>query len=545
MEKRSVDIIIPCYNMSRYLPQAIESALAQSYRPLRVLVVDDGSTEDIRTLVQSYGERVQYLRQENQGQAAARNTGISHTRGDYLCFLDADDILLPTKTASQVDYLDRHPEVDLVYGRSLFFDGDDWRFPYAEWRPYAAWDDHLDPLSVICPFSIHSGLLRRSMIARFGNFNADLRGSCEDWAFWADAAIGGARFVYSGALTSLYRRHSASSSAGLRQLARNESIWMQVLVEKLQRAGALTGQRRQLVSCGLRFTALRFQLLGDERECARLTKLSGELLASEPGAARGAATACGIRPVSIGYLLLAQDFCALGFSQLALFVLLHGGDFRLIRHDADKLGLGGAFAQVIARLRALADETAGEALQSLCAGTTPDKGVADGEKDFFEQLEFEAPGQASSLSYLLHQLGRLDLENGETEAALSKFRRAIDLNPYFWDFYQDMIQALRAANRSAEAAQVARHLLEIDPESTLGHYLAAGTLFRVFRLVSAARHLNRAFKTAPAALLRHAAGDIDRLVLQYFGWGAWSLRKRATGLVMSCTWLRTLLAGRD
>jgi glycosyltransferase involved in cell wall biosynthesis len=97
-----VTAIIPTYNMAVCIGDAIQSVLDQTYPSIEVLVVDDGSTDNTREVVDRYGERVRYLRQENAGQGAARNWAIRESKGTYVAFLDADDQWLPEKIARQV-----------------------------------------------------------------------------------------------------------------------------------------------------------------------------------------------------------------------------------------------------------------------------------------------------------------------------------------------------------------------------------------------------------------------------------------------------------
>ena len=94
-EAALVSVVIPCYNQAHFLGEAIESVLAQTYPHLEIVVVDDGSTDNTGEVAARY-PGVRYVRQENQGLAAARNTGLRHSSGDYLVFLDADDRLLAT-----------------------------------------------------------------------------------------------------------------------------------------------------------------------------------------------------------------------------------------------------------------------------------------------------------------------------------------------------------------------------------------------------------------------------------------------------------------
>src|SRR5437868_12767968 len=100
-----VSIIIPCYNQAEFLSEAIDSALAQTYRPIEVLVVNDGSPDETEKVARSYGERIEYISRDNGGLSAARNTGIARARGCYLKFLDSDDQLHPAQIARQVEAL--------------------------------------------------------------------------------------------------------------------------------------------------------------------------------------------------------------------------------------------------------------------------------------------------------------------------------------------------------------------------------------------------------------------------------------------------------
>jgi glycosyltransferase involved in cell wall biosynthesis len=119
-----VSVMIPTYNRARLLEGAIESVLAQSYRGYEIIVIDDGSTEDIRAVAAHYGPAVRYTRIERAGIAEARNVGMRMARGEYLCLLDSDDLYYPHKLALQVDHLDRHPDTVMVYTEMTGFDDD-------------------------------------------------------------------------------------------------------------------------------------------------------------------------------------------------------------------------------------------------------------------------------------------------------------------------------------------------------------------------------------------------------------------------------------
>lgn len=117
MRKPKVSIIIPAYNSEKYIAQSIESCLNQNYENVEVIVVNDGSTDTTREIVASFCEnqRVILINQQNQGVSAARNQGIKHATGDYLTFLDADDILATDTISGNVALLEENPQVDWLY----------------------------------------------------------------------------------------------------------------------------------------------------------------------------------------------------------------------------------------------------------------------------------------------------------------------------------------------------------------------------------------------------------------------------------------------
>ncbi len=118
-----VSVIIPAYNYGRFLADAIESVLAQTFKDYELIVVDDGSTDNTQEVVKPYQGRMHYQRNQNRGLSATRNFGVSLAKGKYLAFLDADDEWLPNKLAVQVPVLDDHPDAALVMSRFTLMDG--------------------------------------------------------------------------------------------------------------------------------------------------------------------------------------------------------------------------------------------------------------------------------------------------------------------------------------------------------------------------------------------------------------------------------------
>lgn len=120
MESSLVSVIIPVYNGERYIASTLRSVLAQDYRPIEILVIDDGSDDQSAEIARGFQE-VRYFHQSNQGAAVARNVGLENALGELVAFLDADDTWMPDKLALQVRYLLDHPELGFVLARQRIF----------------------------------------------------------------------------------------------------------------------------------------------------------------------------------------------------------------------------------------------------------------------------------------------------------------------------------------------------------------------------------------------------------------------------------------
>ncbi len=120
-----VSIIIPAHNSEKYLNKTLESVFRQTFQDFEIIVVDDGSTDGTRDVVQKYPDKVIYIYQQNQGHAITRNTGIRRSIGEYIAFLDADDLWVETKLEKQVALLDRDKSVGLVHNRIQHIDKED------------------------------------------------------------------------------------------------------------------------------------------------------------------------------------------------------------------------------------------------------------------------------------------------------------------------------------------------------------------------------------------------------------------------------------
>lgn len=180
-----VSVVIPCYKQARYVGEAIESVLNQTYPHFEIIVVDDGSPDNTAEVVGRYPE-ARYVRQENQGVAAARNTGLKASTGRYVIFLDADDRLMPEALEANLGCLKAHPECVLVAGRVRSIDADGRLLP-TTYDPLVEQDHYLHLLRNNYIWMPGSAMYRREVFDRVGLFNGS-RSPSEDYDMYMRVA---------------------------------------------------------------------------------------------------------------------------------------------------------------------------------------------------------------------------------------------------------------------------------------------------------------------------------------------------------------------
>jgi glycosyltransferase involved in cell wall biosynthesis len=173
-----ISVIIPCYNQSQYLPDALDSVLQQTYVNWECIIVNDGSKDDAEKVALKYQEkdkRFKYIFQENKGLSGARNAGIKNTLGDYILPLDADDKIGPQYLGDAINYFTSHPETTLVYGRARLFG-----IKEGEWllKPYN-YIDLLKSNLIYC-----SAVFKRVDFNMVGQYDENLKTGYEDWDFY-------------------------------------------------------------------------------------------------------------------------------------------------------------------------------------------------------------------------------------------------------------------------------------------------------------------------------------------------------------------------
>ena len=186
--KATVDVIIPAFNAARYLPVALESVASQSFSDWRIVLVDDGSTDNTPQVVAPFiaqlGEKLRYIRQDNRGLPAARNAAVRASDSEFLALLDADDVWLPCRLSESVCALRQHPEAGLAYGLVTHIDDDGvpqstflGNRRHAEGR--IASQIYMKKVDLPCP----TITFRRSCIEEVGLFDEAMRAT-EDRDLW-------------------------------------------------------------------------------------------------------------------------------------------------------------------------------------------------------------------------------------------------------------------------------------------------------------------------------------------------------------------------
>jgi hypothetical protein len=203
-----VSVVIPCFNHGHFLGEAILSGLTQTYPHVELIVVDDGSDDDTCDVCQGF-PGVVYVRQENRGLSAARNTGIDRSHGSLLVFLDADDRLHPDALKAGVMGLDRHPECMFVAGGYRFIRCDGSLL--AEYPPHGVRDNHYVELLRTNFIGMSAVVLyRKELFSAIGGFDVTL-GACEDYDLYLRAARNFSIQCYDDVIAD-YRRHESNMS---------------------------------------------------------------------------------------------------------------------------------------------------------------------------------------------------------------------------------------------------------------------------------------------------------------------------------------------
>jgi glycosyltransferase involved in cell wall biosynthesis len=243
-----VSILIPCFNAERWVAQAIESALAQTWPAKEVIVVDDGSTDGSLRIIQSFADRVRWETGPNRGGNVARNRLLELARGPWLQYLDADDCLLPDKISAQMSFLDRNPETDVVFGpvTQEYWSEDG---AYREVLPIP--DPH-DVWVLLARWQLPqtgSPLWRRQAVVDVGAWKPD-QPCCQEHELYLRLLMGGKRLSYGASNGAIYRQWGEHTvcKRDKREVRRRRLEIEQRAEEWLRQKGDLTPARQWAIN---------------------------------------------------------------------------------------------------------------------------------------------------------------------------------------------------------------------------------------------------------------------------------------------------------
>ncbi len=175
-------VVVPAFNGSRFLCSCLKSVFSQDYEPIEVIVVDGGSTDETSDIARSFSE-VRYIVQKDQGPASARNVGVELAHGEFIAFIDTDDLWRSDKLAKQMGYLESHTEAMCCVSRMHAF-----LEPDVEWPAFLNRDHYAQDPAAYVPRAL---VARSELFKLIGCFDADLKtGEDTDWFFRAkDAGV--------------------------------------------------------------------------------------------------------------------------------------------------------------------------------------------------------------------------------------------------------------------------------------------------------------------------------------------------------------------
>ena len=223
MNSSLISCIIPVFNGERYLAETLDAVFAQTWRPIEVIVVDDGSTDRSRAIAEGYGQPVKVLAQANAGHAAARNLGLTAANGEFVAFVDADDLWEPAKLSMQIARFDARPELGVVFTHLQNF-----------WSPDVDESSRNDSetLDPIPGYTSVTMLARRELFDRVGTLDVTLKhGNDRDW--FCRAAEQGVVMEMMPETLVRRRLHGANRSA--QHGASSRSEYLRILKASLDR----------------------------------------------------------------------------------------------------------------------------------------------------------------------------------------------------------------------------------------------------------------------------------------------------------------------
>lgn len=263
-----VSILIPCYNADRWVAQAIQSALDQTYLNKEVIVVDDGSSDRSLEIIEGFGELIHWETQSNQGGNATRNRLLDLSTGEWIQYLDADDYLLLAKVEQQIEFLSQYPQADVIYSPSIF---EYWQGHQSRQEVLLIPESH-DPWILLARWYLPqtgSPLWKKQAILDVGGWKPD-QPCCQEHELYLRLLKAGKQFKYCPDASSIYRQWSESTvcKRDKSETFRQRLVIEDVLEQHLRNINQLTPERLHAIN------QARF-------ECARMIWLFNQHWANE------------------------------------------------------------------------------------------------------------------------------------------------------------------------------------------------------------------------------------------------------------------------
>lgn len=217
-----VSIVIPCYNGEKFIREAVDCALGQTWPKTEIVVVDDGSTDGSADILRSYGERIRVVTQPNRGLAAARDSGIRASRGEFLSFLDADDYLSPGFAQDMAEALTGTGAAIAYCGWQNIGSRDRSNEPYIP-PDYEATGKIESFLRSASPWPVHAAMIRADVLRETGGFDESLP-TCEDYEFWLRTAS--TRPIVRVEKVMAFYRHHGETQMSSRRWRQAHYVWL-------------------------------------------------------------------------------------------------------------------------------------------------------------------------------------------------------------------------------------------------------------------------------------------------------------------------------
>lgn len=221
-QSETVSIVLPCYNCEKTLGDTLESVFKQGYKDFKIYAIDDGSTDQTHQILLAYAQKndqqMNVYRQPNSGQAIAKNHALQLVEGQYIAFIDSDDLWASGKLQAQVDVLDNHPEVGLCYTNGEYID-ERGNVKGKIGIENALQGKCLEKILLKNAIVASSVMIRRSLLDDVGHFDEGLR-ACENWELWTRISEKSDLFVIDKPLVC-YRQHANNLSQNLISMRKN------------------------------------------------------------------------------------------------------------------------------------------------------------------------------------------------------------------------------------------------------------------------------------------------------------------------------------